>query len=33
MISAINTIDLVEIYGEAKTHGCDLQNVVVFGKG
>ncbi|NLY46005.1 MAG: proline racemase [Tissierella sp.] len=29
----INTVDLVEIYGEAKSPDADLQNVVVFGSG
>ncbi len=29
----IKTVDLVEIYGEPKSPGADLQNVVVFGSG
>ncbi|MDR7869354.1 MAG: proline racemase [Tissierellaceae bacterium] len=29
----INTVDLVEIYGEAKSEDANLQNVVVFGSG
>lgn len=29
----INTVDLVEIYGEAKSEDADYQNVVIFGAG
>lgn len=29
----INTVDLIEIYGEAKSQDADYQNVVVFGSG
>ena len=29
----INTVDLVEIYGEPKSEGANFQNVVVFGNG
>ena len=29
----INTVDLVEIYGEAKSPEADMQNVVVLGEG
>lgn len=31
--SHINTVDLIEIYGEAKSADADYQNVVVFGSG
>lgn len=29
----IKTVDLVEVYGEAKTEGADYQNIVIFGAG
>ena len=32
-LSHIKTIDLVEIYGPAKSEGATLQNVVIFGEG
>lgn len=33
VLSHIDTVDLVEIYGQAKNPKADLQNVVVFGEG
>lgn len=33
LLPHIKSVDLVEVYGPAKTEGADLQNVVVFGSG